>query len=340
VKAGYKHAFEFDVKNIHYDAPRPGHAGSIDFTNTDQVVQNWRNAIQADQNLGNEIKGDMKTYKNQIAPARAQLKNSIHTTWKAKANAYTNSVKDIIRELKTPVRAQFEGEPETLVTDAEAAKMRRIADKVHVAAKLDIDQANQVTGDLTKYVEATQHARDQLKREVHGWKAEGKAVNAGYKHAFKFDMDNIHYDAPKPGHAGSIEFTNTDQVVQNWRSAIQADQNMGKDMVNDFKAYKAEVQPARNTLKNSIKTTWKAKNEAYVNSVKAVIREIQTPVRAQIEGEPETLVTDAQAAKWHRVVERMQAAAKAEIDLANEVQGDVEQFDKSTQPAREQLANE
>ena len=93
-------------------------------------------------------------------------------------------------------------------------------------------------------------------------------------------------------------------------------------------------------MKNSIKTNWAAKERVYIDSVKDVIREIQTPVQAQIEGEPETLVTDAQAAKWHRVVEKIQTAAKAEIDLINEVQGDVENFAKSTQPARAKLANE
>ena len=91
-------------------------------------------------------------------------------------------------------------------------------------------------------------------------------------------MENIHYDAPRPGHAGSIEFTNTDQVVQNWRNAIQADQNMGKDMVNDVRTYKAQITPARNVLKNSVRTNWKANNERFVNSVKDVIREIKTPV--------------------------------------------------------------
>ena len=94
------------MANIHYDAPRPGHPGSIDFSNTDQVVQNWRNAIQADQNLGKEMVGDVKTYQAQIAPAKAALKDSIKTNWKAKNQAFKNSVKDVIREIKTPTAAQ------------------------------------------------------------------------------------------------------------------------------------------------------------------------------------------------------------------------------------------
>ena len=93
-------------------------------------------------------------------------------------------------------------------------------------------------------------------------------------------------------------------------------------------------------MRDSIRTNWKAKYQTYINSVKDVIREVQTPVQAQIEGEPETLVTDAQAAKWHRVVDAIQNAARAEIDLVNEVQGDVEQFARATQPARAKLANE
>jgi cystathionine beta-lyase family protein involved in aluminum resistance len=33
-------------------------------------------------------------------------------------------------------------------------------------------------------------------------------------------------------------------------------------------------------LKNSIKTTWKARNTAYVNSVKAIVQELKTPISA------------------------------------------------------------
>ena len=57
-----------------------------------------------------------------------------------------------------------------------------------------------------------------------------------------------------------------------------------------------------------------------------VIREIQTPVAAQVEDGPETLVTDAEAAKWHRVVDKIHIAAKAEIDLLNTVLADQEDF--------------
>jgi hypothetical protein len=152
------------------------------------------------------------------------LRNQARTNWKAKADVYVQAVRDIVTELKTPPTAQIETEaPETLITDAEAAKMRRIADKVHIAAKMDIAVQNQVMGDLTQYVEATQAAREQLKTDVQGWKAQAKTVNHGYKDAFEFDMANIHYDAPRPGHPGSIDFTNTEQVAQRWRNAIQAD---------------------------------------------------------------------------------------------------------------------
>ena len=329
------------MANIHYDAPRPGHPGSIDFTNTDQVVQNWRNAIQADQNLGKEMVGDVKTYKGQIAPARAALKNSIKTNWKANNERFVASVKDVIREIKTPVTSNMETVPETLISDAQAAKMERVMDKIHIAAKNDLAFGNQVAGDLTQFKNSTAAARNQLKQEARGWKAEGKQVRAGYKHAFEFDVAQIHYDAPRPGHPGSIDFSNTDQVVQNWRNAIQADQDLGNEIKSDVHTYKAQIAPARANLKNSINTQWKAKYQTYINSVKDVIREVQTPVQAQIEGDaPENLMTDAQADKWHRVMERIQAAAKAEIDLINEVQGDVEQFAQDTQPARAKLANE
>jgi len=156
------------------------------------------------------------------------LKNSIRTNWKAKNETYINSVKDVIREIQTPVAAQVEGQPETLVTDAQAAKWHRVVDKIHTAAKAELDLVNDVLGDVDQYSQDTQPARQRLAGEAREWNTEAKQVNQGYKDAIRFDIDNIHYDAPKPGHPGSIDFTNTDQVVQHWRNAIQADQNLGK----------------------------------------------------------------------------------------------------------------
>ena len=104
----------------------------------------------------------------------------------------------------------MEIEPETLVTDAQAAKWRRVADKVHTAAKLDISYQNTVVGDLTKFMENTQVARNTLKQESQQWKPEARQVNQGFKDAWDFDMQNIHYDPVRPNHLGSITFTNAD----------------------------------------------------------------------------------------------------------------------------------
>ena len=83
-------------------------------------------------------------------------------------------------------------------------------EKIHIAAKNDVDLQNQVVGDLVKFKEGTKFARKQLKWEAKLWKHEAKDVAKGYKHAWKFDIQNIKYDPVRPGHPGSIEFTNTD----------------------------------------------------------------------------------------------------------------------------------
>ena len=59
--------------------------------------------------------------------------------------------------------------------------MRRVADKVHIAAKMDIAYANQINSDVLQYIEATKTARDQLNLEINGWKAQAKEVNEAYK---------------------------------------------------------------------------------------------------------------------------------------------------------------
>ena len=62
--------------------------------------------------------------------------------------------------------------------------MRRVADKIHIAAKNDIAFANQIDGDMEKYIQGTEEARNQLKQEIQGWKGQAREVNQGYKEAF------------------------------------------------------------------------------------------------------------------------------------------------------------
>lgn len=71
------------------------------------------------------------------------MRNQVRTNWKAKADVYVQAVRDIVTELKTPATAQIETDaPQTLVTDAEFNKMKSVAEKVHIAAKMDVAVQN------------------------------------------------------------------------------------------------------------------------------------------------------------------------------------------------------
>ena len=51
--------------------------------------------------------------------------------------------------------------------------MRRVFDKVHTAAKLDIDLANQVNSDVVRYTNSTEGPREELREDIQHWKEEG-----------------------------------------------------------------------------------------------------------------------------------------------------------------------
>jgi hypothetical protein len=139
-----------------------------------------------------------------------------------------------------------------MITDAQGAKWQRIADKVHTAAKLDVAVQNQVVGDITKFAEATAPAREDLIGEARAWNVAAKEVRAGFKNAIEYDLQNVHYDPVQPGHPGSIEFTNSTQVVQHWRDAVQADQDLGQEVQKDVADYQTAIAPAKAALKTSI----------------------------------------------------------------------------------------
>jgi len=59
-----------------------------------------------------------------------------------------NDVRGIFENIEDDQTLIDTEKPETLVTDAQADKMRAVFDKVHTAAKKDVDLTNTVIGDL------------------------------------------------------------------------------------------------------------------------------------------------------------------------------------------------
>jgi hypothetical protein len=59
-----------------------------------------------------------------------------------------NDVRGVFENIEDDEALIETEEPETLVTDAQAAKIHRVFDKVHVAAKKDIDMTNTIVEDI------------------------------------------------------------------------------------------------------------------------------------------------------------------------------------------------
>jgi hypothetical protein len=62
---------------------------------------------------------------------------------------------------------------------------------------------------------------------------------------------------------------------------------------------------------------------AQLSTEEALAREDASEVFTNIEEDGMSLVTDAEAAKWSRVVDKVHIAAQKDIDIGNQVQKDI-----------------
>lgn len=73
----YAAAWNYQIAQTKFTKGTATAPPSIELNNPDKVSDNFRAAAQADQDLGKDIMGDLKTYGQQIKPAKAELKKEI-----------------------------------------------------------------------------------------------------------------------------------------------------------------------------------------------------------------------------------------------------------------------
>lgn len=73
-----------------------------------------------------------------------------------------------------------------------------------------------------------------------------------YAAAWNYQVAQTKYTAADASHPATFELEDAQSVSDNWRSAAQADQDLGNRMMGEVKNFYNQTQPARNTLKNEI----------------------------------------------------------------------------------------
>jgi len=117
--------------------------------------------------------------------------------------------------------------PANLITDAQHSA----ADDIRASIYDDINQRlalrHEIKTDLKAYFENTNDARTKLANEANDWKAAGQRVQGMYAAAWNYQIEQTHFTPSTATAPASISQTNATQAGNNWRSAGQADENLG-----------------------------------------------------------------------------------------------------------------
>ena len=146
--------------------------------------------------------------------------------------------------------------PQSMVSDADQAFGMKVREQVYDNANDRMEFRWEVKQDLKAYMNNTKGARDALKADHAQWKAAGKRVSDMYAAAWAYQVENSKFTPATAKGPATIELEKPQQVSNNWRSAAQADEDLGGKIMGDIKNFNTNVKAQREILKKEIKTEW------------------------------------------------------------------------------------
>jgi hypothetical protein len=144
--------------------------------NETTILDKWADAQTNDVENNENLRDEFINYQKSIAAEKAAFKATAKAQWPKKFEAYKQAVMEFDETLEGPQRRAAVSKPMTMITDVqqkEGEMIRgQIYDNINERSQLNFD----VKKDLKAYIENTEGARAQLKKEHAEWKVAGKRV--------------------------------------------------------------------------------------------------------------------------------------------------------------------
>jgi hypothetical protein len=91
---------------------------------------------------------------------------------------------------------------------------------------------------------------------------EKAGINADYVKDYQYEVDNIHYDAGKPGGEGKLYMSNPQQVYDNYKNTYELQQAADAKLGGAVEGPNAKIQQAQAAFQATAKREWPAKFQA------------------------------------------------------------------------------
>jgi len=139
-----------------------------------------------------------------------------------------------------------------LITDGEQHLAEKVRGQVYDNINDRLELKYVVKADLKDYMENTNGARDNLKKDVADWKEASKRVGDMYAAAWSYQVAETKFTQATNTAPAHIELQNADKVSDNWRAAAQADEDLAARERGDVMDYVKAIRPANEELKGEI----------------------------------------------------------------------------------------
>lgn len=118
-------------------------------------------------------------------------------------------------------------QPAALFSDAQNTAAEDINASIYEGINQRFALRHEIKTDLKAYFENTNDARTKLANEANDWKAAGQRVSGMYAAAWNYQIEQTQFTPSTATTPASIKLNNATQASTNWRSAAQADENLG-----------------------------------------------------------------------------------------------------------------
>ena len=249
IAKGFGDAMKYEAANTHFDAGKKGGWGSLEWTNKQQIVDNYAKPMEANK-LNNERFGaQLERFGKERAEIKKVMDAQAAKTWPP-----------AFKKMETSWRAltdDFDNKSASLLASEQVQKADLDA-AWHAGA--DLDKA--VIGDFLEFINDTKTQRKAFGGEVKTYIQNKQKINDAYKAAWEYEAANIKVVTEKDGDI-KLQVRNEDKIIQNWSDAEFADIQNNEELKQDWINYQKSIAAEKAAFKATAKAEWPKKFDAY-----------------------------------------------------------------------------
>lgn len=244
----YADALRYEDSQVVYTAPSKanGEWGNIHYNNPQKIMDGYVKAYKADQANGAAWREDFAEFGERVDKSHEILGDQVEQAWETNGIKAHEAAQDAFKNAGEAMRAQSLAGVDSAETREDA---RNFMNSVGNAAET-VRTTFRIKGKME------QKPDDRIEEEFAQFVANREKISKGFGDAMKYEYENTHFDAGKKGGWGSLEWTNKQQIVDNYAKPMEANKLNNERFGAQLERFGKERAAIKKTMDAQAAKTW------------------------------------------------------------------------------------